>query len=60
MLFYKKWKMKIDVSSNLYGLELTRMKICNINWGFWLKNDGLDCFRIYNKLNADKKIVQNF
>jgi hypothetical protein len=26
---------------------LTRIIVCNIDWGFRLKNDGLDCFRIY-------------
>ncbi len=47
MLLHQKWKFKIKLSNNLCGLKLTSMKVCNIDWKFWLKNDGLDCFRIY-------------
>jgi hypothetical protein len=46
-LFHHKWKLKVDVSSNLCGLKLTRMTICNIDWEFRSNNDGLNCSRIY-------------
>jgi hypothetical protein len=31
MLLHQKWELKIDVSNNLCGLELTRMKIYNVD-----------------------------
>jgi hypothetical protein len=45
----------IDESSNLCGLKLTMMTICNSNdeiisntdWEFRSKNGELDCFKIY-------------
>jgi hypothetical protein len=48
-------KLRIDESSNLCGLELIMVTICNsndeitpnINWEFRLKIGVLDCFRIY-------------
>jgi hypothetical protein len=46
-LFHHKWELKINVSNNLCGLKLTKMRVYNINWEFWSKNDGLNCFRIY-------------
>jgi hypothetical protein len=46
---------RINESSNICGLELTMMIVCNsndeiilnINWKFRLKNGGLDYFRIH-------------
>jgi len=48
-------KLRIDESNNLCGLKLIMMTICNsngeitlnIDWEFWLKNGGLNCFKIY-------------
>jgi hypothetical protein len=48
-------ELRIDESSNLCGLELAVVTICNsndeiilnTNWEFQSKNGGLDCFRIY-------------
>jgi hypothetical protein len=48
-------KLKMDESSNLCGLELAMVIVCNsngditlnIDWEFRSKNGGLDCFRIY-------------
>jgi hypothetical protein len=55
MFLHQKWELKIDESNNLCELELTMMIvynsnveiIFNIDWKFWSKNDGLNCFRIY-------------
>jgi hypothetical protein len=69
MLFHKKKELKIDVLSNLCGLKLIRMIVYNLNgkiilnidWEFWLKIDGLDCFKFtYIKLNANKRNCMSF
>jgi hypothetical protein len=49
------WELKIDEPSNLCGLKLIMVIVCNsndeitlnINWEFWSKNGGLNCFKIY-------------
>ncbi len=48
-------ELRTNESSNLCGLKLTMVTVCNsndgitpnTNWEFQLKNGGLDCFRIY-------------
>jgi len=48
-------ELRLDESSNLCGLKLTIVTICNSNdeitpntyWEFQSKNDGLNCFKIY-------------
>ncbi len=48
-------ELRLDESSNLCGLKLTIVTVCNSNdeiipntyWEFQSKNDGLDSFKIY-------------
>ncbi len=62
-------KPGVDESNNPCGLELAMVVVCNSNnenlsntdWEFWLRNVGLDCFRIYTHWsNLEKKIIQKY
>jgi len=61
MLFHQNQELWIKQSMWLRIGNSNNEILSNTNWEFWMRNVGLDCFKIYiHWSNATKKIVQKY